>query len=163
MKQWRARWLPRGDDDSFLFLWGSRSKKDMRGYAGGHQNCPSINLSTVQEDPQVTWVLIDDNWKKNLFLKTVSSHVLFLDECNEFLTSFFSIHTHAGFEYQVMGWPVRTDSFFLAVPFFFSFSSLPFFCCSAGPQRGPRYIWPPEVYWTCGILFYAIHLLLTYI
>ena len=163
MKQWRARWLPRGDDDSFLFLWGSRSKKDMRGYAGGHQNCPSINLSTVQEDPQVTWVLIDDNWKKNLFLKTVSSHVLFLDECNEFLTSFFSIHAHAGFEYQVMGWPVRTDSFFLAVPFFFSFSSLPFFCCSAGPQRGPRYIWPPEVYWTCGILFYAIHLLLTYI
>ena len=56
-----------GDDDSFLFLWGSRSKKDMRGYAGGHQNCPSINLSTVQEDPQVTWVLIDDNWKKISF------------------------------------------------------------------------------------------------
>ena len=120
----------------FFFLWGSRSKKDMRGYAGGHQNCPSINLSTVQEDPQVTWVLIDDNWKKNLFLKTFSSHVLFLDECNEFLTSFFSFIHMLVFEYQVMGWPVRTKFFFNS-SIFLAFHLFHFSAAAQDPKGAP--------------------------
>ena len=141
-----------------FFLWGSRSKKDMRGYAGGHQNCPSINLSTVQEDPQVTWVLIDDNWKKNLFLKTVSSHVLFLDECNEFLTSFFFHSYTCWFWISSYGLTSENRFFFSNSSIFLAFHLFHF--AAAGPQRGPRYIWPPEVYWTRGILFHTIHLYL---
>ena len=119
-----------------FFLW-VQIKKDMRGYAGGHRNCPSINLSTVQEDHQVTWVLIDDNWKKNLFLKTFSSHVLFLDECNEFLTSFFFHSYTCWFWISSYGLTSENRFFFSNSSIFLAFHLFHFSAAAQDPKGAP--------------------------